>query len=228
MFNKILPTESVFAVSISYKLLNLLNLKSLSRFTASPWKYSNNQNIRIIQEKATNDLYVTVNRFKSNYEFSFVFSYLDNLIKDKNIYVLSSQKKGTKCDLNLDESIVLFKFMSQISSSTTYVVHGATQQQQFQFHELLSAVINYLLIKDSINNGMGNIHLDNIIKNMVEVKPARFFEMGYLSDIFVSDRLTLKLRKGIKFLRCNSNWLSTDCFETIPVKDDGFDLHKLF
>ena len=109
--------------------------------------------------------------------------------------------------INLEEYLSVKDFLQE--HSYRFKSTSQTAEAQFQLHELIGSMMDYLLIKDSIENGTGNKLLDRMMGVLLHTKPATFFEKGYLADLFVIDRISVNSDSSPKFIQCKTQYLST-------------------
>lgn len=196
------------SLSFIYKLLNTVNSPSFNKQLASPWKNAlHSDQIVAINTKALHEFQAKVDMFNRYHSISELHAYLDEIISTSTISIKAASKKGLMSDVTLDQYVEITAFLRQHSYGFKPTVQSS--QAQFQFHELLNAMMDYLLIKDGIENGMGHIKLDSVVQSLLKTKPTTFFEQGYLSDLFILDRISVFSGNSLKFIQCNIRYLST-------------------
>ena len=197
------------ALIACFKLLNTLKAKSFRKSLKGLWRgASSSDNIFVVNNKACNELQRKIDLFERHDDIAITYLYLDELSLDLSIKVKAADKKGLMSEIDIDTYCAVSQFLMQVSQKQKYF--GQLQYAQFQTHELLWSLIDYLLIKDSVENGTGHAKLDGLIQKFFKTKPKAFFERGYIADLFVADRLALHLRPKECFqIMCKRDYLST-------------------
>jgi hypothetical protein len=95
-----------------------------------------------------------------------------------------------------------------VNTTSLFPREGELSRLMFDANELLRCLINYFLIKDTIQNGTNNKQLDDLIDHLIKIKPDSFFLRGYVCDLFVYDRLAIDASPVSK-LFCKHDYLST-------------------
>lgn len=217
-------------LALCFKLINTLSSKSFEMGLRMPWTGAgNSENIQAIQKKATSDLQRTRDRFLESNDVSKVLSYLDHLQVVKEIKLKKSEQKGLIRSLELNNYCLLNDFICNVSAA--HRPFGELQSAQFECHELIRAVMDYFLMKDTVENGTGHSGLDEIVQNLLNTKPVSFFENGYNQDLFICDRLFIINGEGKKpyTIRCHKNYLSTYILgkQGNPEDDKHYDFYKV-
>jgi hypothetical protein len=196
-------------LSLCFKLINTAASSSFTSSLEKPWVGKGKQeNIQAIQKKAVKDLQFVLNRFLKWGDVSQATEYLNHLQTIKGIKLNKAEKKGLVRAITLDEYVCLNSFICNVSGD--YRPIGATQSAQFDCHEVVRCIMDYLLIKDTVENGAGHQGLNNVIKSLIENKESEFFLNGYIADLFIIDRVILLSGSNrYKYLRCNRKYLST-------------------
>jgi hypothetical protein len=203
--------ENNYAVglSLSFKLINTITSKSFRKSLVTLWQGAEaSENIFAVNNKACNELERKIRLFERHNDISIVYNYLESLCNEHGIKVKAADKKGLIRDFTIDTYTEVSRFLRDLSSKSK--PFGQMQHAQFETHELLWSLIDYLLIKDSVEKGTGHNKLDALIQKLFNTKPKAFFERGYIGDLFVADRLALHLRPKECFqIMCKRDYLST-------------------
>lgn len=196
-------------LSLCFKLINTLNSKSFRKSLVTLWHgAASSENIFAVNNKACKDLQRKIDMFERHDDISIAYNYLESLCSEQGIGIKAADKKGLIRDFTLDTYSEVSRFLMGFSS--TVKPYGQMQYAQFETHELLWSLLDYLLIKDSVEKGTGHNKLDSLIQKFFKTKPKDFFERGYIGDLFVSDRLALHQRPSeCHQIMCKRDYLST-------------------
>jgi hypothetical protein len=210
------------ALSMCFRLVNIIGLKSFPSWINSPWNPNHwgghssiLENVKVIQEKATNELTHQVHWFLKYHDVSYAHAYFDKLADQLKFKVLSHHKKGVKRTISVEEAVTISPVIFAKVQPT-----GELQQMHFYSNQLLRSLIDYLLIKDGILNGLGIKSLDTVALTLLREKPRSFFQQGFIADLFVCDRIELfRNPDDVKFLSCYQDRLSTACLKSVEEID---------
>jgi hypothetical protein len=215
------------AFILTYKLVHTLKSKSFSKRLLSDWACDqSNENMLAIQNKAKNAVKSKLNSFNRSESFDIILGYLDHLASEKEINVKKAEVKGLIKNISVDEYRLTRSFIYKVSAQYRKIFHSSGQ---FYCHELVGEILDYLLIKDGLENGTGLAGLDEIIKTLIAVKPSSFFSDGYINDLFISDRLQISdFPFEVAALRCNRSYLSTCLIATNTYQEKDLVHYELF
>lgn len=214
--------DPLTALSMCFSLVNIIDMKSFQSWISTPWSpyhwgghSSILGNVKVIQEKATNELTHQVHWFLKYHDVSYAHAYFEKLADQLKLKVLSHHKKGVKRTISVEEAVTI----SPVIFAKVQPI-GEVQQMHFYSNQLLRSLIDYLLIKDGILNGLGIKSLDNVALTLLREKPRSFFQQGYIADLFVCDRIELfRNPDDVKFLSCYQDRLSTTCLKSVEEMD---------
>lgn len=223
--------ENTGAVLIlAHKLLNTMQSPSFQKSLTKLWVGAvQSDAIMTIQNKAAGGVSSKIATAKRHGDIHGAITYIEQLAAMIGVKVRKGDTKGLVNTVTPREYDDLRNFICDVSSKR--MVIGELQQQQFQCHELLVAMAQYLVIKDSVENGTGISSLDAVIKTLLETKPVDFFRNGHPADIFVHDRIAmLNHPKACQILRCSKYWLSTYMLDDAKYQEAdaaNFELFKV-
>lgn len=221
--------DNIFSsVVLCFKLLNTVVSSKFQKSLSKPWVGADsNQRVAAIQEKATLELKRIMKIYFKNLDRTNADGYLESLLEHKKISVRKSDKKVIVSNFGVDEYSLVRDLICRESSR--YQVFGKLASDKFECHELLNEIINYLLIKDSVENGTGIKTLDSVISTLLLSKPISFFSEGYINDLFISDRIALHSSSdGSKFIRSYRGKISTCIVEEVDANNsDQYEYFKV-
>lgn len=215
-------------IALCFKLINKLASKSFTKRLSNPWVGAQeNDNIKAVQLKSVKSVKSDLDRFLKHNKFQEIFDYLELLQKEKEVKINKVYKKGILQQLTIQDYKDVDHFICNVSSPFHPPID--MQTSQFECHRLLRTAIDFLIIKDTIENGAGYSPLDNIIQELLNTKPVSFFENGYLADLFVIDRLScIYSPENIKAIRCYKDYLSTWSTDNAEYEEDAPDRYDVF
>lgn len=221
-------------IVLAYKLTNTISSKSFVRSLWSLWIGAESQglrgdNVMAIHCKMSGSLLTKLDRFCRHESFDGIFAYLDRLAVHGNITLRRSDKSGTVKSFGVTEYKLFSEFVYNFSIH--FRPSGSLQSDQFNCHELLWEIANYLMVKNTIEHGSGFSRYDDILESMLSNKPTDFFKNGYISDFFIHDRITLLTDKDVRFIASQKSYLSTttmtESVRSRAIFSDDFEIFKL-
>jgi len=217
------------SVILAYKLINTLQSKTFERSLTHLWESTSNDNVFAIQNKFCNEISRKLVSFKRHNTAQEIYSYLDHLCDVKGLKVRKSDKKGLVKSFSIKDFDLASMFVYKVSVPFRTV--SEYQSSQFECHEKIGDLKNFLLAKDSVENGTGIPKLDTIIQKLIDTKSVDFFKGGYLTDLFVCDRYAMYQHPGeVVSIRCNKSYLSTHAVRDKSYKEmdpEHFELHQV-
>ncbi|TNC80809.1 MAG: hypothetical protein C9356_11845 [Oleiphilus sp.] len=215
-------------LSLFFRLINTLHAPSFKQRIKRPWKGAQNANRKAIQEKATSDLCFLVRNFGTPDDLKAAHMYLKALGEHLGVTVKAAATKGLIKGMSLPDYQQVEHFLCHVSA--VYRPVGELGAFQFACHEQIRALMDYFLLKDSLENGTGHEGLDKLIAKLITNKSPVFFSSGYLTDIFVIDRIVLsKPDSAVRFIRCHKDYLSTQPLGESEARgnDPQFEIHQV-
>lgn len=205
------------ALPVAFKLIKTASSKLFNRNLDKNWaKADTCSNIKVIQEKCQKEMQKALHNL-SNETLIGIESYLDYLEKETNVKVLANSKRGLIRNAEITMHILVSKF---IYASARQRVNGVLQRYQFECHELLHKIIDYLVIKDTVENGSGREAYDNTMHKLLTTKPNSFFERGFLGDFFITDQASSHEDPECNQTLCMKDYLSTWTVSTCDKNKD--------
>lgn len=193
-----------------FKLVRTATSKSFLNSLKKTWKGSDtNVNIKAIESRSKASLKRSLDHHGDQDNATFE-AYLTSFQEHKGVKLTQADKSGLVKSLNIS---TFSQLDSLIYESYRYKVYNHLTGAQFNFHQVVRAMIEYLIIKETIENGSNNITFNGIIQTLLKNKPPEFFERGYINDLFVCDQVVLfnSPNDCLKIL-CRSDYLSTYMF----------------
>lgn len=208
------------ALILSHKLINTIVSPSFVKGLDKPW-LSNHpiSKVEAVRNKVVKSIKLKISRELRDNNQSACYQYLNGFEACLGLKLSKSEKKGLVTVFVYNDYLLIDKLLREASRGIQLT--GRDQAAQFECHELLSELRDFLFIKDTIENGSGHKGLDVIIEKWFSVKPVSFFANGYVSDLFISDRLAcLNPEAKITHISCMKEYLSTFSLDSKEV--DGY------
>lgn len=216
--------------SLCHRLLNFVFSKSMKRTLHEIWLNPQRlDTIYAINDKACKDLWAYLPhklRYTSKERLSI---YLDSLKDELDVFVPKKACRGQLSKLTINEYIPLEQFLYATSA------YGSRdhnfQIERFTLNEILFEFSRFLVIKDSVVNGCQNDQFAKSLAQLYRNKPAKFFEEGYLQDLFIVDQVRAQTHNKVTplFITTKSSYLSTQSFHGDIKKAElsGLDLIRI-
>lgn len=194
-------------ILITYKVLNLINSKTFEKRLERGFKGLDNK-IILMQEKLFKDLKDRINRSTSTCPLTDLLEFYSSIVKDElKIKTTVKERSGIIDKFGVKEYESIISTCVYFNKLSLYRELG---QKRFNLCEMLHEIANYLLFKDTVLNGSGNLRLDRVIKKLISTKSEDYFIRGYPYDLFVHDRVfTFHNSNDFKRLWANKEYLST-------------------
>lgn len=222
--------ELIDCFSLCYRLLNYAFSKSFKKISHEIWLNPQRlDTIYAINDKACNNLSISLPRIMRDTSKDHLFSYLDSLQQELKIPVPKKTCRGQLSQLTITQYIPLEQFLYATA------VYGRNdhnfQRERFALNEILFDISRYLVIRDSVVNGCPNEKFEQSIHKLYTNKPAAFFKEGYLADLFIVDQVRAQRHKAVTplFVTTQSSYLSTRSIQGDVKKAnlDGLDLIRI-
>jgi hypothetical protein len=197
------------ALISTYKLINTVMSPSFINSLDKPWVSKHPvSKVDAVKSKALIGMRVKIARELKYSNLPMCFKYLEALQSHFELSLTKSEQKGLVKGVTHSEYLeiteLLYKASAELPRSSNLL------SAQFECNELLTEIRDYLFIKDTIENGSGHAGLDRVIEKLFKTKAEKFFFGGYVTDLFVQDRLNcLKTELKITHIACYKDYLST-------------------
>ena len=214
-------------IILAYKMLNTLGSISFVRQIAKPWDTTIGLNpgaLKVIENKASKEFIAKWEQY--NIDLPEAVNFLDWFVAKTGIKLTAKDKGGLLRTFGVEECSNLLDLLYKHTASQNPWEH---QTGRFKYHELLHAFVNYKMAQVALTDRL-QPRTSQIFKQMLDTKPAEFFQRGVLSDLFVSDNLNeYEVNPKGKILRCHKSWLSTFRINTSEVvsNDSEFEYYAL-
>lgn len=220
--------QLISLIASCYRLINTAYSPSFRKSLNKQWIPLNpSETSYAVNIKANQNYELLTSRLITNTQKESITSYLDALAQENDIKVKKSECKGLVRSLDLGDHNQISEFI-QIFSIGRHQEYSY-RVGRFAFHEIVFALMDYLLIKQTLSTSLDETYYAKALKHLLETKPAGFFSNGYINDFFVHDQKNAlsNLSRKPMHITTKTNYLSTWTLDDADRKNSNKDLKGL-